>query len=348
MNRIALDAMGGDRAPGPEVAGAVAAVREAPIELLLVGDESRLGPELSRLGAGSESRLRVVHATEVVTMDDAPAQVFRQKRDSSMRVAFDLVHAGEAQAVVSAGHSGAMLSHALFVLGRLPGVERPGIVTVFPVPRGSLVLCDMGANVEVKPAMLAQFAVLGACYDQVVHGHARPRVGLLSNGTEPSKGTDLTRSAHALLQAASGHPDARFRYTGYIEASQLFRGEIDVLATDGFTGNVVLKLTEGMAEAVLRMLGAALSESALGRMGKLLVGPALSGVKKSIDYAETGGALLAGVKGVVTICHGRSDATAIKNAIKLSDRFVRANLVGELGKAIQAHPSMWQRADAAL
>lgn len=339
--------MGGDHAPGPEVAGAVAAVREAPVDVVLMGDEPLLRAELVRLGAAgvdalAQRRVRIHHASEVVTMDDAPSHAYRKKRDSSMRVAFDLVQAGQADAVVSAGHSGAMLVHALFVLGRLPGVERPGIVTAFPTPTGTLVLCDVGANVEIKPSMLAQFAVLGACYDHVVHGHDRPRVGVLSNGTEASKGTELTRAADALLRRMAAIPGAGFRYLGYVEGSNLLTGEVDVVATDGFTGNVLLKLGEGMAEALLRMVKGALGRSLRGRLGGAIVAPVLQELKRSIDYAETGGALLAGVDGVVTICHGRSDVAAIKNAIKVSHRFARMALPRRLGEAIGRHQAMWQ------
>lgn len=346
---IAVDAMGADHAPHPEVAGAVAAVREVPVDVVLVGDEAVLRAELLRIGASDTltpgphgPRVRIQHASEVVTMDDAPSHAYRKKRDSSMRVAFDLVHAGEADAVVSAGNSGAMLSHALFVLGRLPGVERPGIVTVFPTPTGTLVLCDVGANVEIKPSMLAQFAVLGACYDHVVHGHDRPRVGVLSNGTEASKGTELTRAADALLRRMAASPGAGFRYVGYVEGSNLLTGAVDVVATDGFTGNVLLKLGEGMAEALLRMVKGALGRSLRGRLGGAIVAPVLRELKRSIDYAETGGALLAGVAGVVTICHGRSDVVAIKNAIKVSHRFARTALPQRLGEAIGRHHGMWQ------
>jgi glycerol-3-phosphate acyltransferase PlsX len=341
MIRVAVDAMGSDSAPGPEVAGAVAANREAPLEIILVGDQARIGAELARIGATAEPRIHVQHASEVVSMHDAPGQVFRKKPDSSMRVAFDLVSRHQAQAVVSAGNSGAVLGHALFVLGRLPGVERPGIVTVLPSATGALVLCDVGANVEVKPAMLAQFGVLGACYDQIVHGHARPRVGILSNATEATKGTELTRAAHALLCAAAQSPDARFDYHGYVEGSNIFQGQIDVVATDGFTGNVVLKLTEGVAEAVFRMTVRALEKSALGRVGGALIRPAMREVQTIIDYAETGGALLAGVNGVVTLCHGRSDVSAMKNAIKATARFVRNQLVAQLGRAIADHQRIW-------
>jgi phosphate acyltransferase len=341
MNLIAVDAMGGDHAPAPEVAGAVAAVREADLEVVLVGDAERLRAELAALGAAALPGLQIQHADEVVTMHDHPGQVFRKKRGSSLRVAFDLVKEGRAAGVVSAGNSGAVLSHALFVLGRLRAVERPGIVTVFPTPTGSLVLCDMGANVEVRPTMLAQFGILGACYDRVVHVHARPRVGLLSNGTEESKGTELTRAAHALLSEATRTPGVAFEYVGYVEGSSIFSGDIDVVATDGFTGNVVLKLSEGVAEAVFRMVKEQLGASLRGRLGGALVRPAMLELKKSIDYAETGGALLAGVDGVVLIGHGRSDANAIKNAIKAADRFARAGLTAQLATVMERHQRLW-------
>lgn len=334
--------MGSDHAPRPEVAGAVAAVRETSIEVVLIGQETRLRAELVRIGAASEPRVRIHHAAEVVTMDDHPGQVFRKKRGSSLRLAFDMAKAGQADAVVSAGNSGAVLSHALFVLGRLSGVERPAIITVFPTLTGTLVLGDTGANVEVKPTMLAQFGVLGACYDRIVHGHPRPRVGLLSNGTEPSKGTELTRAADELLRQAAQNPAVQFRYGGYIEGSHLFRGEVDVVATDGFTGNVVLKLGEGLAEAMFGMVKRQLESSVRGRIGGALIRPTMRELKRTIDYAETGGALLAGVRGVVTLCHGRSDLTAIKNAIKASAGFAHARLPDQLGEAIERHIGIWR------
>jgi glycerol-3-phosphate acyltransferase PlsX len=363
MNVIAVDAMGGDHAPAPEVAGAVAAVREADLRVILCGDRDRLAAELARVGAGESDRLTIRHATQVVDMNDNPGRAFRQKRDSSMRVAFDLVRAGEAQAVVSAGNSGAVMSHALFLLKRLPDVERPGILTVFPRPlsdlesdarspaataaagpgpaMGTLVLCDMGANVEVKPTMLAQFGILGAHYDRIVHGHARPRVGLLSNGSEESKGTELTRAAHAILKQAAQNSEAQFDFIGYVEGSELFRGDIDVVATDGFTGNIVLKVSEGVSQIVLRMVKGALLSSLRARLGALLVKPALMALRQSIDYSEWGGAVLAGVDGLVVICHGRSDATAMKNAIKAADEDARAGLVEQLGRAMRRHHGLW-------
>lgn len=313
---VAVDSMGGDRAPDPEVHGALAATRAAPVEVLLVGDEPRLRAALAAAGATAADAIRVVHASEVVTMDDHPGHAFRTKRDSSLRVAFERLKAGEAHALVSAGNSGAVLAHGLFVLGRLRGVDRPGIVTVFPTPAGPLTLCDAGANVDVKPAMLAQFALLGAAYDRVAHGRARPRVGLLSNGGEPGKGTELTRAAHAILAAMP--PGGPLEYLGYVEGSDLFRGAVDVVATDGFTGNVVLKTAEGLAEAILALA------------------PGLAHLRKQLHYAETGGALLAGVDGVVLLAHGRSDATAIENAILHAHDVARHDLHRQLAEAVAA------------
>jgi glycerol-3-phosphate acyltransferase PlsX len=223
-----------------------------------------------------------------------------------------------------------MLATALFVLGRLPGVERPAIVTALPTPSGPLVLCDAGANVEPRPAQLAQFGVLGAAYDRVVHGRPRPRLGLLSNGTEPGKGTALTRDAHALLSAAHDS----FQFVGYVEGSDLFKGVVDVIATDGFTGNVVLKTCEGIAEGLFGLVREELGKTSLARLGSALVAPALRGLAKRIDYTEIGGALLAGVTKPVVIAHGRSDANAMSSAIRAAGAFAERDLPQQLARAL--------------
>jgi glycerol-3-phosphate acyltransferase PlsX len=323
-----VDAMGSDRAPGPEVAGALRALKASTsLEVTLVGDRARL------VTAGAEhDRLELVHATEVVTMHDHPGKVFRAKPDSSMRVAVQRVADGQGGAVVSAGNSGAMLATSLFVLGRIAGIERPAIVTVLPTPSGPLVLCDAGGNTEPKPSQLAQFAVLGAAYDRVVHARARPRVGLLSNGAEPGKGTPLTREAHALLAAATG----AFQFVGYVEGSDLFRGVVDVIATDGFTGNVVLKTCEGIAEGLFGLVKQELEKTPLARLGSALVAPALHKLAKRIDYAEIGGALLAGVEKPAVIAHGRSDAAAIASAIRAAAGFAEQGLVAQLAGSLGA------------
>ena len=326
--RVVVDGMGSDRAPGPEVAGAAIAAR-AGIDVVLVGDRDRLAAELAR--ADGRARIEIVHATEVVTMHDPPAQAFRAKPDSSLRVAVQRVADGGGDAVVSAGNSGALLAAALFVLGRLAHVERPAIATVLPTPSGPLVLCDAGANVEPKPAQLAQFGVLGAAYDRVVHGHARPRLGLLANGAERGKGTPLTRDAYALLAAARGP----FQFAGYVEGSDLFRGVVDVIATDGFTGNVVLKTCEGIAEGLFGLVRRELEQTPRARIGAALVGPALRRLAKRIDYTEIGGALLVGVSKPVVIAHGRSDATAIASAIRAAADFAARALPDQLAAALE-------------
>ena len=327
--KVVVDAMGSDAAPGPEVAGALRAVQALPISVELVGDGPRLEAELAR--HGQSDRVTVVHAPSVVTMHDQPAQAFRNKPDSSMRVAVTRVHDGLADAVVSAGNSGAMLACAVFVMGRLPNVERPAIVTVLPTPSGPLVLCDSGANVEPKASMLAQFGVLAAAYDRVVHGRERPRLGLLANGSESGKGTALTREAHELLLAAHGN----FQYVGYVEGSDLFRGVVDAIATDGFTGNVVLKTCEGIAEGLFGLVKQELERTPLARLGSALVAPALHNLAKRIDYTEIGGALLAGVTGPAVIAHGRSDANAIASAIRAAARFAETKLPAQLGAAVR-------------
>ncbi|HWO19193.1 MAG TPA: phosphate acyltransferase PlsX [Kofleriaceae bacterium] len=343
--RVVVDGMGSDRAPGPEVLGALRAVRAQPLEVILVGDQQKLEEELLRAGRTPDDKVSVVHASQVVTFDDHPAQAFRRKPDSSMRVAVSLVADGKADAVVSAGNSGAALAYGLFLLGRILGVERPAIVTVLPTPSGPLVLCDSGANTEPKPAQLAQFGLLAVAYDRAVHGRARPRLGLLSNGSEPGKGTPLTRAAHELLTAAERAKPEAFDYVGYVEGSEVFAGVVDVIATDGFTGNIVLKTCEGIAESLFGLvrqeieaeLGAAAvaaTEPALARLGGAIA-PALAGVAKRIDYAEIGGALLAGVQKPVVIAHGRSDATAIGNAIQAAARFAEQKLPEQLAQALK-------------
>jgi len=325
---IAVDAMGGDTAPSAEVHGALWAARESAVRVLLVGDEPRLR---ALLGAG-DPRVTIRHASQVVTMDDHPAQAYRAKRESSLRVAFDAVKSGEAAAVVSAGNSGAILTHGVFVLGRLDGVERPAIATVFPTPAGPLTLCDVGANVDVKPQMLAQFALLGAAYDRVAHKRPRPRVGLLSNGGEAGKGTELTRAAHALLAALPA--SAPMRYLGYVEGSDLFRGMVDVVATDGFTGNVVLKTMEGTAGFLLGEVRAAVGSTLPGRLGGLMVRPALRRMRERIDPESYGGAVLLGVRGLAVIGHGNATGRGVANAVRLAAHGTRERLAAHFGEAL--------------
>jgi glycerol-3-phosphate acyltransferase PlsX len=236
-----------------------------------------------------------------------------------------------------------MMACGLFVLGRLPGVERPAIVTTFPTQAGECALLDMGANVETKPAVLAQFGVLGSVYARLLHGKARPKVGLLSNGSEEHKGTALTREAHHLLARAGSAGAADFSYVGYVEGRDIFKGEVDVVVTDGFTGNVVLKSVEGAAEAILAMVREEVArEGLLAKLGAALMTKALRRLKRRTDYAEHGGALLLGVDGVALICHGGSNAIALKNAVYVADRFAQMGFGHELGEAVARHAFLWE------
>ncbi len=329
MTVVALDAMGGDGAPGPELAGALAAVRDRGVEVVAVGDEPRMRAELARLGE-IPAGLRLVHASEVVTMEDHPVEAFRKKRDSSLRVAIDLVRAGQAAAVVSAGNSGAVLATAQLVLGRMPGVTRPAIAAVLPTRHDHAILCDAGANVDVTAAMLAQFAVLGACYDRVGFGRTPPRVGLLANGAEAHKGTELTRAAAALIAGVAAR--AGFEFVGYVEGTELFDagrgGRVDVIATDGFTGNVVLKACEA--------IGLGLLETLAGELGELGEPAPARSLAHRFDYAHTGGALLAGVDGLVVVAHGRSSATAIEVALDTTRGLADRGLIAALRRDLAA------------
>jgi phosphate acyltransferase len=343
--RIAVDAMGADAAPRVEVEGVAAAVSETDLEVILVGDEPRLRTLVDGLGPGpGRDRISVRHAPEVIGMNDPASIAVKQKKQSSMRICFDLAKTGDVDAIVSAGNSGAMMACGLFVLGRLEGVERPAIVTTFPTRTGQCALLDMGANVDPRPTVLAQFAVLGSVYARLLHRKTRPRVGLLSNGAEEHMGTALTRGAHHLLErAATPLPRAEFDYLGYVEGRDIFKGGADVVVTDGFTGNVLLKGLEGLAEAVFQMVREEVMRGSWAeKLGAYLMRPALRRFRRRTDYAETGGAPLLGVEGVALICHGGSDAKAIKNAVLVARDFAQVEFRQELTKAVAAHAFLWE------
>jgi glycerol-3-phosphate acyltransferase PlsX len=344
---VAVDAMGGDFAPAPEVEGAVAAAKEGLARVILVGDRPRLEALVEKAGGRafvSSGAVTLVHASQVITMEDHPGQAARSKKDSSMRIAFELAKSGQAQAVLSAGNSGAVLALGLFVLKRLPGVDRPGVVTTFPTKTGVCALIDMGANVDVRPQTLAQFAVLGATYARILHRKSRPRVGVLSNGEEASKGTEVTRGAHRLLAASHDGLVADFDYVGYIEGKDIFTGAVDVVVTDGFTGNVVLKTAEGAGQVIFEMLKREIFATAIGKLGALLLRDAFKRLKKSLDYDEYGGAPLVGVDGLPILAHGRSNAKAIKNAIRVAASLVDNGLVEAVSAAIDKHEVVWREA----
>jgi len=327
---IALDAMGGDLAPAATVEGALRAHRERGVEVLLVGDETRLSLELRRLGAG-ETELRIHHASEVVEMDEPAGQALRKKKDSSIRVCFDLCKSGEASGMVSAGNSGAVMAGALFVLGRLEGVDRPCIGGSLPTLGGCgrAVLVDMGANVECTAEQIVQFALMGEVYARRILGVVRPRVGVVANGEEEGKGTDLTRAAATALR----RPESGVDFRGYVEGKDVFGGAFDVIATDGFTGNVLLKTAEGAVWAFGQLLKRQIKVSPLASAGALLLKSSLEQVRKRVDYEEVGGAPLLGVRGVGLIAHGRSTPRAILNALSGAEAFAVERLQDELSGA---------------
>ena len=338
---VAVDAMGGDNAPGAIVQGAIDAARQG-LAVTLVGPEAAVRAELTRHRAGSALPIAVHHATEVVAMDDHPGQAMRRKKDNSIRVSFELVKRGEACGMVSAGNSGAVMAGAIFVLGRLPGVERPAIISVLPALRGHPLLLDMGAIVDCKPVHLVQFALMGEVYARRVLRVERPRVAVLANGEEESKGTDLTRTVAAALRCAPG-----IDFRGYCEGRDLLTGDFDVIVTDGFTGNVALKTMEGTARVVGELIKRALKSSAPAALGGLLAKKALGAMKKRIDWREIGGAPLVGVDGVGFITHGSSDALAIRNAVARVRAAADAHATEEIGRAAAQADRLLAAAEAA-
>jgi glycerol-3-phosphate acyltransferase PlsX len=315
MQTIAVDAMGTDLAPTPEIEGAIQAAKGRFARILLVGPEDRLKHELAHRGAARHG-IEIVHASEAVTMEDQGARSFRRKRDSSIRVTARLVSEGRAQGMISAGNTGAVMTTAKLILGPLEGVDRPALAAVFPTSHGrAAVLVDVGANIDSKPLHLEQFAVMGEVYYRVIFGVERPRVGLLSNGEEEHKGNELTREAFKRLKQLP------LNFIGNVEGRDLYNGRVDVIVTDGFTGNVALKISEGMVEAISSLLKQAISSTLTSKMGYVLSRKAFQNFKKRLDYSEYGGAPLLGVKGVCIICHGGSNANAIKNAIRVAAEF---------------------------
>jgi len=324
---IAVDAMGGDHAPSHEVAGAVMAARRWRMSIVLVGQTEQIERELAcHETDGLDVSIR--QASEVVGMHDSASDAVRKKKDSSIRVAFDMVKSGEAQAVVSTGNSGATMAAGMFVLKRIPGIDRAAIATIVPNLKDQTVVLDVGGNVDCKPLHLSQFALMGAVYARRALGKDRPRVALLSNGEELSKGNELTRETHRLLEASS------LNYTGYVEGRDIYNGSVDVVVCDGFVGNVVLKVSEGLAEALGRMLRAEFENSLLARLGYLLARPALNAFRKKVDYAEYGGAPLLGIQGTGMICHGSSCPRAIMNAIRMAHENETSQVTGQLLKSI--------------
>ena len=321
MVTIAVDAMGGDKAPVPEIEGAIHAAKEFGHRILLVGDQETIQAELNTHSAVRGLPIEVIHANDRITMHDQAAKAARGKKESSMHVCARLVAAGKADGFISAGNTGACMAIAKMVLGKVPGVDRPALSGIFPSHKGTpVVLLDVGANVDCSPEMLQQFAIMGEIYARSVLRMKRPRVGLLSIGEEEHKGNALTRDATPLLKCLG------INFIGNVEGRDLFSGNTDVIVCDGFIGNVALKVSEGLVEMFREILRETLAATLTRKIGYALSRSAYKDFKKRVDYSETGGAPLLGVKGVCIICHGRSNSNAIKNAIRIAADFASSGM----------------------
>ncbi|HWJ03936.1 MAG TPA: phosphate acyltransferase PlsX [Verrucomicrobiae bacterium] len=316
--RIALDAMGGDFAPGEIVSGAIQAAEAYPeVEIILVGETEAI----KGLGLELPGNISIQQAGEVIGMDEHPATAVRKKKDASIVVATRLVKEGTADAVVSAGSTGAQMAAALFGLGRIKGIERPAIATVLPTAQGGKLVLDVGANADAKPQHLYQYGIMGSIYAEKILRIPTPKVALLNIGSEETKGSELAVAAHELLKQAP------INFVGNIEGREVPMGEADVVVCDGFVGNVVLKFAEGLASTLFGMIKEQLTASPLRKLGGALVKPGLKEIARMLDYAEYGGSPLLGVNGISIVCHGSSKAKAIKNAVRVAKECVESGYV---------------------
>jgi glycerol-3-phosphate acyltransferase PlsX len=333
MTRIVVDAMGSDDHPQPDVEGAVMAAREYGAEIILVGDESKLKPVLASANPG-DLPVSIVHAPETLTMEDKGMKLVLKARrptsKNSMAIGIDLVKNGEADAFVTAGNTGAAMVSAYFRLGTIPGVDLPALAPVFPTAKGTCIVLDVGANPDVKPENLLQFGMMGSIYAQKARGVQNPKVGLVSNGEEEGKGNNLVKDAAPLLK------ESGLNFYGNVEGKEVIGGEVDVAVTDGFVGNVMIKTAEAVAQLIIGKIRDAIKGGGpLAMLGGLLVRPALGKIKELLDPSEHGAAPLLGVNGLVFIGHGRSDATAIKNAVRIAKEAAEANVIESLKAAIE-------------
>ncbi len=343
--RIAVDGLGGDQAPSAPVLGGLWAAHQWDLEIALVGPPEPLEAEVRRAVAAhrqlarAAARLTIAPASQVIEPDEAPVRALRRKRDSSLVVGIDLVKTGRAQALVSAGSTGALMAGGLLELGRIPGLDRPALPAVVPTLRGpGTVLLDVGANPEARPEHLLQFAVMGSMYAETVLGRSRPTVGLVNIGSEPTKGPETYRAAYRLLAASE------LNFVGNVEARELPLGAVDVLVCDGFTGNVLLKHTEGLATGLFQAMREELGRRPLTRLGGLLVRPGVRSIRRRMDYREYGGLPLLGLDGVIIKCHGSSDALALKNGIRAARAAVEQGLVERLRARFGGGGARGQRA----
>jgi len=330
--RIALDAMGGDYGPEELTRGAMLAAKQTGLQVILVGNQQVLQAHVDRLraDASGESNLQIVHASEVVEMGESPVDAIRRKKDASVLVAFDLVCRGLADAAVSAGNSGATMAAAVRKLGRMEHVSRPGIASIFPTLKKPVVMMDVGANVDCRPQHLFQFAVMASAFSHIFDID-RPRIGILSIGEEVGKGNTLVKETYARLAASA------LNFVGNVEGRDVFQGNVDVIVCDGFVGNICLKLSEGLAEAAMQMIKDEIMKSTAAKIGYFLARPAFRAFAKRVDYAEYGGAPLLGVNGVGIICHGKSSAEAIKNAIIEAAKMVEKQVNQRIATGLAAN-----------
>ncbi len=331
---IAVDAMGGDFGPSVVVPGAIEASRQYGIHVRLVGDTAKIENELAKLNL-TDAQYDVVHANDVVRMNDKASDVVRRKKDASIQVACRLVKEGTANGVVSAGHSGAAVACGMFTIGRLPGVERPALAAMLPTEKNPVVVIDAGANVDCRPYHLFQFGLMGNAFARDLLNYPSPRISLLSIGEEEGKGNSQVKVAYELLKMAQN-----INFIGNAEGRDIFTGNIDVVVCDGFVGNVVVKMSEGLASSLVRMLKRLFTSGLLPALGAMLAKGAFKKFAQTIDYASYGGAPLLGLKGLVIVCHGRSNSLAMSNAIKMGGAFVRKETNSRLAEAIVANEEL--------
>lgn len=335
MLTIAVDAMGGDHAPKSEVEGAIRAASSLPVKVILVGVEKVVRKELALYPEAAKLPIEVVHASEFITMEDSAAKAVRTKKDSSIRVACRMVREGKAQGMVSAGNTGAVMATAKMVFGMIRGVDRPALASPLPTITGSpVVLLDVGANVDSTPQMMKQFAVMGEVYSRTIFKRSKPRVALLSIGEEEHKGNELTKSVTPYLK------DLPFNFIGNVEGRDIFTGVADVIVCDGFVGNVALKVSEGLVDMIKTMLQESLAATVTRKLGYVLSKDAYTDFRKRVDYSEYGGVPLLGVKGISIICHGRSNANAIKNAIRVAAESAQGNINDKIEEELNSSVSV--------
>lgn len=325
--RIVIDAMGGDNAPVATVKGAVEAVKSYDIDVILTGNESIIGEQLAKYDYARE-KIEIVHCSEIITNEDKPVSAIREKKDSSMVVALKLVKEKRADAIVSAGNTGALLAGGLLILGRIKGIDRPALAPPYPTTDGMSVLIDGGANSDCKPRNLLEFGIMGSVYAEKVLGIKKPSVCIVNIGIEEEKGSEIVKEAHKLCK------NGPFNFKGNIEARDIPAGYADVIVCDGFTGNVILKLTEGLADSIFRLLKEEFVKNTLRKIGASLLKSGLKDFKERFDYTEYGGAPFLGVKGVLIKAHGSSDAKAVKNAIKQGIKFIENNVIDDIAEKI--------------